>query len=817
MYLPTDDFRQRVAQIESGNNPLAENPNSSAKGLFQFTDKTAKKYKLDDPFDREKSTQAFDRLTSDNYAVLRRRLQREPTEAELYLAHQQGAGGAIKLLTNPNARAVDVVGKDAVKLNGGNEQMTAADFANKWISKYDGTKVDTVGAIQQGIASAQERKPEGVQVADSGYGNRIDGTPKGAGYFGELKRPDGDISTELSVGIEIDGKETQIPLLVPTLNKDEIKWLLNNPPTPNPPKSIMEKAVKHAMRRINEGKSPFADSGQIQSDAIPKLDIMLELEKRGALPPEKAEIIGELRRRGVIGGQAEKPEENKGFFERVGDDYQKRSQYIDESRDLYNQGKQGLGSMALQQVGSSFGLLNDVIGEGFQSAGSALSSITPDFIEEPVKEAGKSVLNSIGDTRLGNTAQGALSELAAARQYMEQNHPVAMRNIDSAANIGSGLAATGILKNSAPAVTDVASKTTKRAATGIANKTARTLAPTIDDASLPLVKRAKEFGIPLRLDQVSPTRARNTLQKVSQEVPFSGVDAFEATQRKAFTRAVAKTIGLETDDLSPKAIAKFRKANSAAFEKLVGKGEIPVDVNDVHKISMLRKTVDSTTGITSRDAKILKSEIEKISTELSENFVSGKKIAAIRSDLLKKSTSSSVGKSIFSDLIEQIDGITKKSLSPENVAELDKARREWRNFKTIQSLLKRSTDGQIDPTKLLDKVSSNKFISAESLAVGDDELVDLARIGKQFLPKKGGSDTVQKAALGVSGTGIIGTTLINPALGAGLAVKAGAGIGANRLYQSGINTNQKLIEEAIKKSSSNALQKTPERLIDLVQ
>jgi hypothetical protein len=87
-----------------------------------------------------------------------------------------------------------------------------------------------------------------------------DGPVKGKGYLGELKRPDGKVSTELSVGVGFDGKETLIPLLVPTLTKDEIDFLLEgNKPT----KEIFNKAVEHAKKRMREKKSPFADSGKI--------------------------------------------------------------------------------------------------------------------------------------------------------------------------------------------------------------------------------------------------------------------------------------------------------------------------------------------------------------------------------------------------------------------------------------------------------------------------------------------------------------------------------------------------------------------------
>lgn len=129
-------YLSRTYKIESGGNPMAQNPNSSAGGGFQFIDSTAKAYGLTDKFNLGESASAAARLAADNKAVLTQALGREPTAGELYLAHQQGGGGAAKLLANPNARAVDIVGADAVRLNGGNENMTASEFASKWVGKF---------------------------------------------------------------------------------------------------------------------------------------------------------------------------------------------------------------------------------------------------------------------------------------------------------------------------------------------------------------------------------------------------------------------------------------------------------------------------------------------------------------------------------------------------------------------------------------------------------------------------------------------------------------------------------------------------------
>lgn len=129
------DAMAKIAQIESGMNPNAANPNSSARGVFQFIKPTWQQYGNGaDPLDPTANIDAGMRLTVDNRNALRRGMGREPTPGELYLAHQQGAGGALKMLRNPS----EPVGGDAISLNGGRAGMTGGDFAARWTSKFDG-------------------------------------------------------------------------------------------------------------------------------------------------------------------------------------------------------------------------------------------------------------------------------------------------------------------------------------------------------------------------------------------------------------------------------------------------------------------------------------------------------------------------------------------------------------------------------------------------------------------------------------------------------------------------------------------------------
>jgi hypothetical protein len=98
------------------------------------------------------------------------------------------------------------------------------------------------------------------RVDTSTFGKRPDGTAKGTGFLGVLKRPDSSVSTEISVGVPINGREMDIPTLVPGLTSQEVNWLLTTPVeniARSLPNSIRQKAVAHAQQRIGAGLSPF--------------------------------------------------------------------------------------------------------------------------------------------------------------------------------------------------------------------------------------------------------------------------------------------------------------------------------------------------------------------------------------------------------------------------------------------------------------------------------------------------------------------------------------------------------------------------------
>ena len=99
-------YFEKLAKVESGNNPLAKAKTTSASGLYQFIDKTwedtvkemGEKYTLEDRFNPKIAQQVAEYFTEKNRVQLLPVLNREPTDTELYMAHFLGANTGSKFL-----------------------------------------------------------------------------------------------------------------------------------------------------------------------------------------------------------------------------------------------------------------------------------------------------------------------------------------------------------------------------------------------------------------------------------------------------------------------------------------------------------------------------------------------------------------------------------------------------------------------------------------------------------------------------------------------------------------------------------------------
>ena len=166
-----DGFLDAVGEIESGSGRNTRSKTSSANGVFQLIKSTAAELGVKNSNDPVESAIATAEYARRNAAMFRSRFGRDPDGAELYLMHQQGPAGGAALLTDPGARAVDVLtrvganGLAAVLNNGGSAMMTAGQFADLIKSKY--AKADNMW---------RSRRNGNTQIADASTATPDQGT-----------------------------------------------------------------------------------------------------------------------------------------------------------------------------------------------------------------------------------------------------------------------------------------------------------------------------------------------------------------------------------------------------------------------------------------------------------------------------------------------------------------------------------------------------------------------------------------------------------------------------------------------------------------
>ena len=332
-------------------------------------------------------------------------------------------------------------------------------------------------------------------------------------------------------------------------------------------------------------------------------ELMLEAERRGILPEDKKTLLNEARNRGLIDNIPTKGNDAGefasgvyGFEETIpmgskitsalGAGYAKLGGAEEDFSDLYKQ------ALADTEATKQANPLQANIGRGIGIGTQLAAGISP----------GK---NIIQQGSLGGFGRGAQQAIQKTGEFIGRGG-VGSRAIKSGiaavpagAAYGAGFSEPGNELEGAKSGAGMAfgaGATLPVVGAGI-TATGRAFVPKIEGATAKLAKRTEEFGIPLRLDQISPTRARSGIQKISQSLPFSGVDEFETMQRVSFNKALAKTIGEDAEDLSPATINRFLDNNSNKFDSVLKNKEVIISADDIDNIKGIKNNIQDTISL----------------------------------------------------------------------------------------------------------------------------------------------------------------------------------------------------------------------------
>lgn len=150
----TPETMDIIKKIESNGEWAAQNPNSSAAGLYQFTEGTWKDLMERHPelgltengrvsADTEQQDVAMEFFTNENID----RLERNGLEASIenvYAAHFLGGAGAVDVLSSEeNSKLQDLVGRSVMRANGFRPAMKVKDF-KRWLTRKTTRAIEAI-------------------------------------------------------------------------------------------------------------------------------------------------------------------------------------------------------------------------------------------------------------------------------------------------------------------------------------------------------------------------------------------------------------------------------------------------------------------------------------------------------------------------------------------------------------------------------------------------------------------------------------------------------------------------------------------------
>lgn len=324
-------------------------------------------------------------------------------------------------------------------------------------------------------------------------------------------------------------------------------------------------------------------------------------------------------------------------------------------------------------------------------------------------------------------------------------------------------------------------------------------------------KAVNKFNIPLARSQVEQGNFAKTLASTAKEIPFSGAEGFARKQQLAFNKAVASTIGQDTDKITPEVVDAAHLAIGEQFDNVLAGRRVNVSDSIYNRLSQIKE--DAFDNLTSEHAKIIEKNVNKFVNDIDhDGTISGEKLNSLRSNIASvikgtKNDATMYMRRILTTVIDaSVDGLPEGF---EGKAKLNAARLQYKNLKTVEPLAAKNPTGDIPPSLLLQRVLT-KFPNFSRGGGGD--LGDLARIGKTYLqdPIANSGTPRRLAAYGAIFGGPSVVAQLAHAPEAALASAAGGlgGLGVGRGFN-WWNTMQSSIKGGIKKAMNTAETKEP--------
>lgn len=260
-----------------------------------------------------------------------------------------------------------------------------------------------------------------------------------------------------------------------------------------------------------------------------------------------------------------------------------------------------------------------------------------------------------------------------------------------------------------------------------------------------------QAGVPLDAAQLTGSKLMVTAKNAAADSPLQGPSQLAAHQADSFTRAVLRTVGVDSDSANQSVMSGLRTELKENYNAVAGRNKIAVDLQSgtdplVKRLGDIRADADS--ALRPEDASVIRNQIGSVTNAATRGMgtIDGRAYQAIQSALDR--VPGDGGKAPFvSDVRQALTDALRRSASPQDVQLLAQTDQRYGAMKQISAAI----DGnKIRPDLLYNAMDTQARAGQSVFGDGpNQQLFHLAEAGRMVLGKLAqtpNSGTTQRAA-----------------------------------------------------------------------
>jgi hypothetical protein len=273
---------------------------------------------------------------------------------------------------------------------------------------------------------------------------------------------------------------------------------------------------------------------------------------------------------------------------------------------------------------------------------------------------------------------------------------------------------------------------------------------------------AERLGVDLRASEKTGSRALGWAEGSLNDLPFSGgmAQSKEAARNVALSRAAARSIGQQADEITPDVLAAARRDTGAVYQSLVNNnrqivldGTFRSEVNAIKQSKVMKALQDQdVSGIVAPFQNMPKGTIKVTGEWFQQNKT------ALDNAIRGAYTRGEPGKAIALEKFEDaLEAAAARSMTATERAAFKTGQKQWANLRMLETGQVVEA-GKVLPGRL-NQAMHTRYGAAMKEGKISGELADIAKLGETFkpLPQSGTAPRAAYSAV-ASGAGLLDPT-----------------------------------------------------------